>query len=438
SPEEINYKPIDVDNTSSNWKEFYLSTGSGKVKGCINGADVEFLLDEGSEINNMNIDVFNALRSLNKIEIDSSINWSFRDENQGFSKLNGVCKECKITIEGTTVTVPVFVSENTEPQVILGRPWERKARVLKDNRDDGTLWYTIKDADTGAIAKFCAVGPYDSRSYPENKKKPFIKTYHSITNFTLVNRIDTGWKAITKTEYTTEVRTRYKKANEKIKPVPHALPPYNSSIQEIIPNKNSLKIITDEKLAELCIGNDNLLPTEIEYFKAKLKPLRNVFAFIENKIGLLDTTIEDPITVHTIPHIPWYLKSYPQPKAIWEKIKSLIKAKMDQGVLEPSRGSYSNIWFCINKKNSVKLRFIQDVRPVNEVTIKNSSVPPVAEEFDEDFAGRTIYATFDTISAYDQVQIPESSRDLFTFQTPLGLLRITRLPMGWSNSVQEF
>ncbi|OMJ17852.1 Retrovirus-related Pol polyprotein from transposon [Smittium culicis] len=438
SPEEINYKPIDVDNTSSNWKEFYLSTGSGKVKGCINGAGVEFLLDEGSEINIMNIDVFNALRSLNKIEIDSSINWSLRDANQGFSKLNGVCKECKITIEGTTVTVPVFVSENTEPQVILGRPWERKARVLKDNRDDGTLWYTIKDADTGAIAKFCAVGPYDSRSYPDNKNKPFIKNDNNITNFTLVNRIDAGWKAITKTEYTTEVRTRYKKANEKIKSVPHALPPYNSSIQEIIPNKNSLKIITDEKLAELCIGNDNLLPTEIEYFKTKLKPLRNVFAFNENEIGLLDTTIEDPITVHTIPHIPWSLKSYPQPKAIWEKIKSLIKAKMEQGVLEPSRGSYSNRWFCINKKNSDKLRFIQDVRPVNEVTIKNSSVPPVAEEFAEDFAGRTIYTTFDLISGYDQVQISESSRDLFALQTPLGLLRMTRLPMGWSNSVQEF
>ncbi|OMJ15154.1 Retrovirus-related Pol polyprotein from transposon, partial [Smittium culicis] len=436
--EKPDNSPVKCNSTSSSWKDFYLSAGSGKVKGSINGAGVEFLLDEGSEINIMNIDVFNALRSLNKIEIDSSINWSLRDANQGFSQLNGVCKNCNISIEGTVVSVPVFVSANTEPQVILGRPWERKARVLKDNRDDGTLWYTIKDAETGAVAKFCAVGSNDSRSFPERKNDSISKNEKTPVFFTLVNRINAAWEAIAKTDYTTEVRTRYKKANEKIKPVPHALPPYQSSTQENFPKNNIIKIIPDEKLSELCIGNDNLLPTEVEYFKTKLKPLGNVFAFNENEIGLLDTNIEKPITVHTVPHIPWSFKSYPQPKAIWEQIKSLIKSKMEQGVLEPGRGSYSNRWFCINKKNSNKLRFIQDVRPVNEVTIKNASVPPVAEEFAEDFAGRPIYSTFDLISGYDQVQISEDSRDLFGLQTPLGLLRMTRLPMGWSNSVQEF
>ncbi|PWA00989.1 hypothetical protein BB558_002939 [Smittium angustum] len=113
------------------WDEFHLSSGSGKVNGYINGAGVEFLLDEGSEINIMNSSVYDALNTLQWIDIDRGIKWIMRDANQGNSKLIGVCKDCKISISGIEVVVPVFVSQNTEPQVILGRPWEQKAQLLK-------------------------------------------------------------------------------------------------------------------------------------------------------------------------------------------------------------------------------------------------------------------------------------------------------------------
>ncbi|OMJ27956.1 hypothetical protein AYI69_g2587 [Smittium culicis] len=138
---EINCNLNINDKTSSNWKDFYLSSGSGKVKGYINGTGVEFLLDEGLEINIMHIDVYNALKSLKRIKIDTDINWTMRDANLGISKLIGVCKNCIILIAETDVSVPVFVSQSTEPQVILGRPWERKARVLKDNRGWISLLY---------------------------------------------------------------------------------------------------------------------------------------------------------------------------------------------------------------------------------------------------------------------------------------------------------
>ncbi|PWA00969.1 hypothetical protein BB558_002959, partial [Smittium angustum] len=90
------------------WNRFYLSAGSGKVKGYIMGAGVEFLLDEGSKINIMNLNVYNALKSLKRVEIDKNVKWSMRDANQGFSELIGVCKDCRITIEGIEVVVPVF------------------------------------------------------------------------------------------------------------------------------------------------------------------------------------------------------------------------------------------------------------------------------------------------------------------------------------------
>ncbi|PVZ97624.1 hypothetical protein BB558_006410 [Smittium angustum] len=228
------------------------------------GAGVEFLLDEGSEINIMNVNVYNALKSLKRIEIDQEINWSMRDANQGYSKLVGVCKDCRIMIEGIEVSVPVFISEKTEPQVILGRPWERKTRVLKDNRDDGSLWYTIKDPKSGASATFCAAAKEDSRLFPVKKQQSIASSKNSNTGFFIVNKIDAGWKAI--------------------------------STMPIQLNKDRM---TEERWEQLIVGNGNLTELEIEYFKNKLRSVGKVFAFDESEIGTLKEEIEPPIKVHT-------------------------------------------------------------------------------------------------------------------------------------------
>lgn len=44
----------------------------------------------------------------------------------------------------------------------------------------------------------------------------------------------------------------------------------------------------------------------------------------------------------------------------------------------------------------------------------------------------------DFFSGYDQVWLDEESRDLTTFNSPLGPLRLTRLPQGATNSVAHF
>ena len=45
---------------------------------------------------------------------------------------------------------------------------------------------------------------------------------------------------------------------------------------------------------------------------------------------------------------------------------------------------------------------------------------------------------FDLFVGYDQRSLAPQSRDLTTFQTPLGTLRLTSIPMGYTNSVQIF
>src|SRR5271168_3558329 len=44
----------------------------------------------------------------------------------------------------------------------------------------------------------------------------------------------------------------------------------------------------------------------------------------------------------------------------------------------------------------------------------------------------------DLYVGYDERTLSESSRDLTTFQTPFGALRLVTLPMGWTNLVPIF
>ena len=45
---------------------------------------------------------------------------------------------------------------------------------------------------------------------------------------------------------------------------------------------------------------------------------------------------------------------------------------------------------------------------------------------------------FDLYVKYDEKTLAENSRDLTTFQTLFGALRLVTLPMGWTNSVPIF
>jgi len=65
-------------------------------------------------------------------------------------------------------------------------------------------------------------------------------------------------------------------------------------------------------------------------------------------------------------------------------------------------------------------------------------MPPNIEPYAENAAGRSVYSIGDLFTGFDHAALAESSRDLTTFQTPLGPHRLTCLPMGWSNSVAIF
>lgn len=102
-----------------------------------------------------------------------------------------------------------------------------------------------------------------------------------------------------------------------------------------------------------------------------------------------------------------------------------------------SESSYRSKWFCVLKKNG-KLRIVHDLQPLNAVTIKDAGMPPILDAFVEPFAGSSCYSVFDLFWGYDARKVHPKSRDLTSFMTPLGLLRLTSIAMGYTNAVIEF
>ncbi|OMJ14904.1 hypothetical protein AYI69_g8395 [Smittium culicis] len=417
-----NNKPMGTDD----WKTEYLAVGSGRALGRLQGAEVSLLFYEGSEVNIMSTEVYSALKSLDRVVLDDSISCNLIDANQGSSKMLGVCNHVEVEVTGAIVRVPIFVSENTKTQVIMGRPWDIKSRVLKDNRADGSLWYTVRDEITGAASSFCVNDMRDHRRYKNNLLSS--RSGKSNTSQILICIQPNEGPS----EYCTEVMTRYKSVGKKVVPVPKALKDSKSPsiLQSDKFSEVKTEILNSERLDNLVIGDGKLSPSMISYFKTALQSCDRAFSFTPEEMGMLNENVESPIKVETVEHIPWMHKPYPIPKGIQEEVKKLIKSKIQAGILGSSNGSYSNRWFCFKKNYGSSLRFIQDVRPANAVTVRNSGGPPVIDVFSEDFSGLKIYSSFDLLSGYDQIPLDESSRDIFGLLTPFELLRMTRLPMG--------
>lgn len=200
------------------------------------------------------------------------------------------------------------------------------------------------------------------------------------------------------------------------------------------PNFAPTARITQERRDQMELGKDFLLPEEIKLVEWILCTHDTAFAWTDEERGAFDPEYFAPIEIPHIAHVPWVLRQGPIPRGILDKVTEIIENKWRSGVYEPSSSSYNSRWFCVFKKDGKSLRLVHSLEPLNAVTIKNAAMPPYTDVVAEDFAGRSIYTTLDLYVSFDQRQLHANSRDMTTFNTPLGAFRLTVLPMGWTNS----
>ena len=115
----------------------------------------------------------------------------------------------------------------------------------------------------------------------------------------------------------------------------------------------------------------------------------------------------------------------------------VLKLKIAAGVYKQSQSSYRSWWFVVQKKNG-KLRIVHDLQPLNQITIRDAGMLPIVDDFVDSFAGSQCYTVFDLFWGFDARKIHPKSQELTAFMTPLGLLQLTSLPTGFTNSPAEF
>ena len=249
-----------------------------------------------------------------------------------------------------------------------------------------------------------------------------------------------------------ESYTAYKRVDKKIHPVSTSFPTDFRVIRQI-PEDPLLSLpelskhppdfiptakISQERMNELNVNPTGFLSSEEEkLFKHVLVLNESGIAFVDAERGTLKESYFTPYIIPTIPHIPWEYQNIPIPPGLMPKVLEVLKLKIDAGVYEHSQSSYRSKWFVVLKKNG-KLRIVHDLQPLNQVSIRDAGMMPIVDDFVENFAGHQCYTVFDLFWGFDARKIDPRSRDLTAFMTPLGLLQITSLPTGYTNSPAEF
>ena len=249
------------------------------------------------------------------------------------------------------------------------------------------------------------------------------------------------------------VFTAYKRVDRKIKPVP-AVFPEDAKVQRKMPEdplKTLLPLpthppvfeptnkITEERLKLMGINTDDFLwPEEEKLFMHLMVLNEKAIAFTDAERGIMRDDYFSPYIIPVVEHVPWIYKNIPIPPGLREQVMQILRDRKAAGVYEPSQASYRSPWFCVAKKEPGKVRLVHDLQPLNKVTIRTAGLPPKLDEFVEPFAGSSCYTVLDLYSGYDGRKLHPKSRDLTTFSSPLGLLRLTCMPQGFTNSVTEF
>ena len=245
---------------------------------------------------------------------------------------------------------------------------------------------------------------------------------------------------------------KYKAVDKKKRPVPSTfpesvkvlrqfpsdplekLPRLPSQAPEFIPTKR----LTQERMDSLELEkNENLRDEEIKLLKHVLVLNDRSIAFAEEERGTFRRDYFSDYKMPVVEHTPWREKNIPLPAGFQAEIMRLLKEKIAAGVYEYSQSSYRSRWFCVPKKNG-ELRIVHDLQTLNSVSVMDAGVPPILEEFVEAFAGRAVYSVLDMYWGFYARIVDPKSRDMTSFQSPLGPLRISSLPMGYTNSPAEF
>lgn len=250
-------------------------------------------------------------------------------------------------------------------------------------------------------------------------------------------------------------KKKYKPVDRKVRPVPTYMPdpiaqqfkpiplPPLQPLPSHPPSRAHFKPttrMTQERFQSLLdtIPKDFLSSAEIDLMAHVVDTRQLAFAFTFAEKGIFKQEYYPDYEIPTIEHTPWQQPPIRIPKALEDAVRAELYEQKDAGRFEDTTSSYRGSLFAVAKKGGRKVRLVIDLQKLNAVTIRDASLPPRVEDFAEGFVGRAIYGAADLFAGFDARIVSVKSRPLTAFHSLVGPLQQCTLPMGYTNSIQEF
>jgi hypothetical protein len=198
--------------------------------------------------------------------------------------------------------------------------------------------------------------------------------------------------------------------------------------------------LTQEKFDAFGImTNDFLLPQERLIAAQVVTNNADVFAWDNSETTTFSQEYFGDVVLPLKDHVPFFKCMIPWPPGLAAKLEQAIDEHVKAGIYEPCNSSYGSPLFWVVKKDGSSLRLVHDLQTLNGHTVRDATLPPALEQYVEWYACSFIYTGIDIMNGFYGRVIAEKSRDATAFDTPShGKLRLTRLPQGFTNSMQVF
>ncbi|GBG73449.1 hypothetical protein CBR_g16164 [Chara braunii] len=411
--------------------KFYI-LGSGTFQTTLNDEVIlHAVIDNGSEAVIIDEDLAVQLG----LDLDRSYQFEIETADGRKQKVAGICHKATIEVEGLRVTMPVFAVRDCSSELLLGRTWLSHVHAVTIERPDGSQMLSIKRPD-GRRIMMETIEPRDPRN------RAILTAEKSVT---LAGR-SLSFREKKYGSLLTEEEGRIVEIEDLGNRVP-AVARERSALDGVSEEKIAREIkkkkrkepqrLKEKRIAEMDIGDGNLTEQEKERVLEVLKTCDKAIAFSDAERGRINPRYAKRARIYTIPHTPWNDAGWKFAQKEKEEVISFLKEKMASHVVELSDSAYANRWFFLRKPNG-KIRWIQDLQKVNAVTIRDVGSMPHADLLAEGAARRSIYSVCHLFLGYNEIPLDPRDRHLTAMHTPLGLMQMMIVPMGWTNGVAVF
>ena len=362
----------------------------------------------------------------------------------------GCAENLTLQVSDALIRVHAHVVEQASFEILLGQPFQKATLLHFEDLPSGDIEVSVRDPADLSYRVYLSTHPR-AGYIPAVKVILVCNLVPSPMPSAALDATPPSFPSLPPADPSTLV-LKYKRVAQKVRPVAATLPEEFRNIRRIPvdpllslpplpthpPDFTPGKRLTQECLDALKLNaNDFLWPEEVKLIHHILILNEKALAWTEAERGRFSDEYFSPVKIPVIEHTPWAHKNLPIPPGILQDVIKLFREKLATGVYEHSDSSYRSRWFCVEKKSGA-LRIVHDLQPLNAVTIRNSGVPPIADQVIESMAGRSCYLMLDLYTGYDHRALDVASRDLTTVQSPVGSVRLTTVPQGWTDAVPIF